>query len=79
MTTVTLQNEKIKISNSFISDVYFIEQSEENGKFYITSNNGYNGFDGSGFASLEKAIKEAKLKIKNYFTDRCEESPKGFR
>ena len=74
---VTLQNERIKISEPQITDVYYIEQGDDK-RFYIVSDNGYNGYEGEGHATLEAAIKLCKNYIKNYFTDRGEENPKGF-
>lgn len=61
-----------------IADTYYIEQSEENKKFYITSDNGYNGYEGEGHKDFEKALKIVKGYIKNYFADRGEENPQGF-
>jgi len=61
-----------------VADVYFIEQADDNGKFYLTSENGYNGYEGEGHTTLEAALKQAKGFIKNYFGDRGEENPKGF-
>lgn len=63
MTPQIYLKSEIKISSSLVKDVYFIIQDEETGRFYITGNNGYNGFEGSGFADLEKAIKQAKKLI----------------
>jgi hypothetical protein len=76
--TTTLQNEKIKLSEPSIPDVYFIEQGE-NGRFYITSTNGYWGYDGKGYTSLFIAIKQATNMISNFFADRCEPNPIGWR
>jgi len=73
----TLQSTRIKISEPNISDVYFIDQ-DMNDRFYVSSNNGYNGHEGDGFSDLEKAIKQVKVFIKNYFTDRGLENPKGW-
>lgn len=42
--------------------IYTIEQ-DDNGRFYIIGNNGYNGYEADGIKDLEKAIKEAKAKI----------------
>ena len=75
--SIILQTEKIKISEPNISDIYFIEQGDNN-KFYITSDNGYNGYEGDGYYDLEKALKQAKNLIKNYFYDRSEDNPKGW-
>ena len=75
--SIKLQTEKIRISEPSISDVYFIEQ-DDNDRFYITSDNGYNGYEGDGYSDLEKAVKQVKLYIKNYFNDRGEENPKGW-
>ena len=66
----TLQGNRIQMAEPTINDVYFIEQGE-NGRFYVTSENGYNGYEGEGHATLEAAIKSVKTSIKNYFTDRC--------
>lgn len=68
---------KIKISEPQINDVYFIEQAE-NKKFYITSEKGYNGYEGEGHKTLEAAIKNVNRLIKNHFYDRCEDNPKGW-
>jgi hypothetical protein len=73
-----LSNERITISEPMISDVYHIETNEDSGKFFIWSNNGYNSIGIVEFSDLEKAIKDVKLKIKNYFVDRGEGNPKGF-
>lgn len=63
--TTTLQNSRIKITEPSISDTYFIEQDETNGRFYITSDNGYNGFEGEGYTSLVSAINNVNKMIKN--------------
>ena len=75
---VKIGYDKITISEPMIGDTYFIEQSNENDRFYITSNNGYNGYEGEGHATLERAIKLCRGYIKDYFKDRGEENPKGF-
>jgi len=69
---------KVSVTEQMISDVYFIEQNED-GRFYITSENGYNGFDGNGFADLEFALKQVKKSIKDFFRDRCEDDPKEWQ
>jgi hypothetical protein len=74
----TLQNTRIKITEPSILDIYFIEQEESTGRFFITSENGYNGYEGEGHKQLEQAIKSVKSMIKNYFYDRGEENPKGW-
>lgn len=74
----TLQSTRIKISEPMIADTYYIEQADDNKRFYITSDNGYNGYEGDGHETLEKALKIVKGYIKNYFVDRGEENPKGF-
>jgi len=33
----TLQSTRIKISEPMVADVYYIEQADDNGRFYITS------------------------------------------
>jgi len=76
--STTLQSTRIKITEPSISDIYFIEQDETNNRFYVTSDNGYNGFEGEGFSSLVSAIHNVNKMIKNYFNDRCEENPKGW-
>jgi hypothetical protein len=53
-----------------IDDIYYIEQ-DDNGRFYITSENGYNGYEGDGHSSLVSAINHVNKMIKNYFLDRC--------
>lgn len=77
-TQVNIGYGKIIITEPMIGDSYFIEQSDENDRFYITSNNGYNGYEGEGHATLERAMKLVRGYIKNYFKDRGEENPKGF-
>jgi hypothetical protein len=69
---------KITITEPMIADTYQIEQNEENGLFYIYSDNGYNTFGIVEFADLSKAIQYVKQIIKNYFLDRGLENPKGF-
>lgn len=76
--STTLQSTMIKITEPSISDVYFIEQDETNNRFYVTSDNGYNGWEGDGHKELEQAIKNVKSMIKNYFYDRGEENPNGW-
>lgn len=76
--STTLQSTRIKITEPSISDIYFIEQDETNNRFYVTSDNGYNGYEGEGHKELEQAIKNVKSMIKNYFYDRGEENPKGW-
>lgn len=73
----TLQCTRIKISEAMVADVYYIEQGD-NGRFYLISENGYNGYEGSGHTTLESALKQAKGYIKNYFADRGEKNPIGF-
>lgn len=75
--SITLQNEKIKISEPQINDVYFIEQ-DDNQRFYITSVNGYNGYEGAGHKSLEQSLSHVKKLVKDHFLNRCEENPKGW-
>lgn len=75
---ITLQSCSVKISEPMIADIYYIEQADDNKKFYITSDNGYNGYEGEGHEDFEKALKQVKSFIKNYFADRGEETPKGF-
>jgi hypothetical protein len=74
----TLQSTRIKISEPMVADVYYIEQEDDNKRYYIVSENGYNGYEGNGHATLEEALKNVKSMIKNYFVDRGEENPKGF-
>ena len=74
----TLQSTRIKITEPFIRDTYYIEQCDESKRFYITSDNGYNGYEGDGHKQLEQAISRVKNMIKNYFSDRGEENPTGF-
>jgi hypothetical protein len=62
-------NKRLIVSNPDCDDTYYIETGE-NGKFYITSQNGYNGFEGDGFKHLERAIMQAKTFINNYFEDK---------
>lgn len=74
----TIEYQYVKVSHDMVPDWYKIEQSE-NGKFYITSNNGYNGYEGNGFPKIEVAIKCARKMILNYFIDRCENNPENFK
>jgi hypothetical protein len=74
----TLQSTRIKISEPMVADVYYIEQADDNKRFYVVSENGYNGYEANGHSTLEAALKQAKGLIKNYFADRGEENPKGF-
>lgn len=74
----TLQSTRVKITEPMIADTYYIEQADDNKRFYVTSDNGYNGYEGEGHEQLEQAIKNVKSMIKNYFADRSEENPKGF-
>lgn len=68
---------EIKMTQKHIDDTYIIEQV--NFKFVIYSENGYNCDRALPvFSDLEKAIKEVKNIIKNYFKVRGEENPKGF-
>ena len=67
----TLQSTRIRITEPSIDDVYYIEQSDDNGRFYITSFRGYNGYEGAGYSSLVQAITHVNKMIKNYFVDRC--------
>lgn len=76
--TVKIEQSRIKIIEPHIWDVYFIEQSEVDGLFYITSQNGYNGYEGKGCKSLESALAKVKGFIKNFFSDRGEDNPEGF-
>ncbi len=76
--TILIQSTRIKISEALIDDVYYIEQ-DANNRFYITSSNGYNGYEGKGHKDLVQAINQVKKMIKNYFSDRCEVAPKGFK
>lgn len=68
----------IEISEPQIDDVYNIEQCEDTKRFYIVSDNGYNGYEGDGHKTLESAIKHCKKMIKDYFVNRCEPNPKGW-
>ena len=62
----TFQNSRVKITEPKISDIYFIEQDDD-GRFYVTSDNGYSGYEGSGFSDLEKSsvIKRTKTNMGN--------------
>jgi hypothetical protein len=76
---VDIVNYKIVIKEEHISDTYYIEKCDERGRFFVTSTNGYNGFEGDGFTNLEDAIKSVKVQIKDHFSNRCEPAPcKGF-
>lgn len=75
-TQTTILNGKIRISEPQISDVYFIEEDE--GRFFITSENGYSGYEGEGFQKLEQSIRQVNKFIKMYFINRCEDNPKGW-
>ena len=74
----TIQTDRIAITEARIDDTYYIEQAIDNNRFYVLSKNGYNGYEGDGFAGLDEAIRSVKKTIKNYFVDRCEDNPKGF-
>lgn len=65
-----------RITNEANSEVWSIDQ-DDNGRFYITSSNGYNGYEGNGYSSLTAAIKHVNTQIKNYYHDRCIEEEKG--
>ena len=67
----TLQSTRIRITEPSIDDIYYIEQSDDNGRFYITSEKGYNGYEGDGHSSLVQAITHVNKMIKNCFLDRC--------
>lgn len=69
---------RISITEDRIEDVYFISKSIESEKFYIWSDNGYCTLGILEFSDLEKAIKQVKSVIKNYFLDRGETNPKGW-
>jgi hypothetical protein len=55
------------------NEIFIIEQSDLD-RFYITSTNGYNGYEGSGFKSLVSAINHVNKMIANYYHDRCIEN-----
>lgn len=77
---VQLGFEKITISEPNIKEKYYITQAADNLRFYVTSDNGYNGHGGDGYKNLEDAIRYVKKEVKNYFFDRCEPAPtKGFK
>ena len=48
----------IKIEGKF--DTYFIRQDEYNNLFYITSERGYNGYEGKGDKTLKSAISQVQ-------------------
>lgn len=77
-TKTTIQYGYIKISNPHIPDWYRIEEGTD-GRFYILSDNGYNGYEGKGHSSLEESIRYAKTMVRNYFHDRCEPNPEGLK
>ncbi len=66
----TLTFKGLQIEGSPDGDIYTVEQGED-GKFYATSVNGYNGYDGIGFKTMQACIKSVEKQIKNYFVDRC--------
>jgi len=68
----------ISCTEERIEDTYFVQQSAETGKFFIISENGYNGYGISEFNDIESALKEVKKIIKNYFIDRGENNPKNW-
>lgn len=74
----TLMYSRISITEPQIEDTYYIEQDSNNKRFYITSDNGYNGYEGDGHIDIESAIKHVKKMVRNYFTDRSEPNPKGW-
>ena len=61
---VTIEAFRLKVTSEVNSEIYFIEQSE-NEKFYITSDNGYDGYQGDGWQTIEQALKHTKSLIKN--------------
>ena len=73
----TLGYQEIKMTEAHINDTYCIFQNED-GAFYITSDNGYDNTCTEGHVTLEAAMKHVKNMIKNYFIDRCEPNPKGW-
>jgi hypothetical protein len=73
----TLESTRIKVTEPSISEIYYIEQ-DDNNRFYVTSSRGYNGYEGEGHSTIEAALKAIKTSIKNYFLDRCLETPENF-
>jgi hypothetical protein len=73
----TLESTRIKVTEPSISEIYYIEQ-DDNNRFYVTSSRGYNGYEGEGHSTIEAALKAIKTSIKNYFLDRCLEAPENF-
>ena len=73
----TLESTRIKVTEPSISETYYIEQ-DDNNRFYVTSSNGLNGYEGQGHLTIEAALKYVKTSIKNYFLDRCLENPENF-
>ena len=72
-----LEYYRITISEPMIRDTYHIEQGDD-GRYYITSDNGYNGYEANGHKSIESAMKQVKAFIKMYFNERCEDNPIGW-
>lgn len=60
--TIEIFNSKILIKSSTTDEIYFVEGY--NGKFYVTSTNGYDGFEGEGHKTINSAIQSAKRLIK---------------
>lgn len=60
---------QIKVSAFGYPDIYLVEQGDD-GRFYITSKtNGYNGYEGEGYALLEDAIRDAKFLLRSDVKD----------
>jgi hypothetical protein len=68
----------ITVKEPNIEDTYYIKGSSELG-FYIQSDNGYDCQGIISHKSIDAAIKHVKKLIADYFIDRCEVEPKGWR
>jgi len=74
---VNIHNSTVYIDEPSIEDSYRINKDGDT--FHIESDNGYSTYEGGGFDSFEKAFKHVKKMITNYFVDRGEDEPKGWR
>jgi len=75
---VKIKDDKIIITEPMVDDIYYIEENEYTNKFYIRSYNGYTTAYQVEYKNIPDAIVHVKNLIKNYFSDRCIDKPKGF-
>lgn len=66
-------NGTIKIEG--INNETWVIEQDDNNRFYITSSNGYNQYEGNGHSSLVSAITHVNKMIASYYEDRCLEKP----